>query len=220
VTILRSISLPLMLCILGCASQATGQNAPHSAPPDNRTHSTPPLPTGYGSLTQSDVALGVRNDDIEIRFVPLQRQLAPLMATDAYNALQGLVTANRARIDSVASRRGVAQPGLALVTFFGVRSNARFDPQILTLQIHNRVYQPLGTVPLSPRFTSGQLGMREQASAIYVYEEEIPVNDSFTYSYGSLVSSDWQIKQSLLDRERARVSARSRGGERGDTTGR
>jgi hypothetical protein len=202
----RRIQLALVLCLLGCASRAAGQDGQRSEA----------LPSGFGSLTQSDVALGVRSDDLEIRLIPLDRQLAPLMAPDAYQALRGLITANRLRIDSAAARGGVAQPGLALVTFFGVRPNVRFDPQILTLLIRTRVFQPLGVVPLSPRFTSGQLGVREQASAIYVFEEEIPVNDSFTFSYGSLTSSDWLTKQPLLDRERARVAARARG-QRPDT---
>ena len=59
--------------------------------------------------------------------------------------------------------------------------------------------------------------MREQASAIYLFEEDIPVDDSFTLSYGHLVSEDWQGKQPMLDRERARVSARAREQPR-DTT--
>ena len=204
----RSIQPVMVLFLLGCASRAAGQDGQRSAP----------LPLGYGSLTQSDVALGVRNDDIEIRLIPLHRELAPLMAPDAYRALRDLITANRPRIDSAAARGGVSQPGLALVTFFGVRPNVRFDPQILTLAIRNQVFQPLGVVALSPQFTSGQLGVREQASAIYVFEEDIPVTDSFTFSYGGLTSADWEGKQSLLDRERARVAARSRQ-ERRDTTG-
>ena len=38
----------------------------------------------------------------------------------------------------------------------------------------------------------------------------MPVNDSFSLSYGALTSEDWQNKQPILDRERARVSARAR----------
>ena len=79
--------------------------------------------------------------------------------------------------------RGISRPGLALVTFFGQRANARFDPQSLTLVTRNRVFQPLGIVPFTPRFTSQQLDVREQVSAIFLFEEDLPVNDSFTISY-------------------------------------
>jgi hypothetical protein len=120
------------------------------------------------------------------------------------------VETHRRAIDSVAARAGVAQPGLALVSFFGQRPDVRFDPQTLTLLVRNRVFRPLGVIPINPRFTSQQLGVREQASALYLFEEEIPVDDSFTLSYGAMSSEDWERKLPILDRERARVSARSR----------
>ena len=86
----------------------------------------------------------------------------------------------RAAIDSVANVSGVSRPGLALVTFFGQRANARFDPQTLTVMVRSREFRPLGIVPFSGRFTSQQLDVREQVSAIYLFEEDLPVNDSFT----------------------------------------
>ena len=195
-----------LLALLGCAAPARGQSG-------ERVRALP----GYGTLSQNDLALRVRNDDLEIRFIPLDHRVTRLLAPDAYQSIMGLVETNRRGIDSVASRAGVSQPGLALVSFFGLRPDVRFDAQTLTLLIRNRVFRPIGTIPLSLRFTSGQLGVRDQASAIYVFEESIPVDDSFTLSYGSLTSGDWQDKQSTLERERARVAARAREQPR-DTT--
>jgi hypothetical protein len=192
--------LAAVLVLLGCAGPATGQSGQRARP----------LPSGYGSLSQNDLALRVRNDDIEIRFVPLSPRVSPLLAPDAFQSLRGLIESNRRAIDSVASRAGVAQPGLALVSFFGQRPDARFDPQTLILLVRNRAFRPLGVIPLSAKFNSQQLGPREGASAIYLFEQEIPVDDSFTLSYGDLQSADWQSKQPILDRERARVAARSR----------
>lgn len=164
----------------------------------------------YGTLTQNDLALRIRNENLEIRFIPLDPRVTRLLANDAFQALRTLVENNRRALDSVASRAGVTEPGLALVSFFGQLQDTRFDPQTLTLLVRNRILRPLGVIPMNARFTSQQLGVREQASAIYLFEEEIPVNDSFTLSYGALTSEDWQNKQSLLDRERARVAARAR----------
>ena len=199
--------LATLLILLGCASTARGQSGDRPRP----------VPPGYGSLTQDDLALHLRNDELEIRFVPLDRRLAPLLASDAYQSLRSLLETHRRGIDSVAARAGVSQPGLALVSFFGLRSDVHFDSQTLTLLIRNRVVRPLGLIPLNGKFTSGQLGIREQASAIYLFDQEIPVNDSFTLSYGALTSPDWETKQPTLNRERARVAARARG-ERRDTT--
>lgn len=170
----------------------------------------PAVPVSYGTLNQDDLSLRVRNDDVEIRFIPLDPLVTRLLANDAFQSLRSLVMTRRRAIDSVASRAGVSEPGLALVSFFGLRPDTRFDPQTLTLLIRNRVFRPLGVIPISPKFNSQQLDAREQASAIYLFEEDIPVNDSFSLSYGALTSEDWQNKQPILDRERARVSARAR----------
>ena len=174
-------------------------------------------PVSYGTLNQNDLALRMQNDDLEIRFIPLDPEVTRLLANDAFQSLRSLVEGRRRAIDSVASRAGVSVPGLALVSFFGLRADSRFDPQTLTLLIRNRTFQPLGVIPITGKFSSQQLNAREQASAIYLFEEDIPVNDSFSLSYGALLSEDWQTKQSIIDRERARVSARAREQPR-DTT--
>jgi hypothetical protein len=175
------------------------------------------VPVSYGTLSQNDLALRVRNENLEIRFIPLDPLVMHLLANDAFQSLRSLVETRRRSIDSVASRAGVTKPGLALVSFLGNRPDTRFDPQTLTLLIRNRDFRPLGVIPLDSKFASQQLNAREQASAIYLFEEDIPVEDSFTLSYGTLVSDDWQTKQSLLNGERARVSARIRS-EKADPT--
>jgi hypothetical protein len=197
---------PLVI-VCGLAQEAAAQQAA-------------PLPTptvSYGTLKQNDLALRVRNEDLEIRFVPLDARVTRLLANDAFQSLRSLVQSRRRSIDSVASRAGVTEPGLALVSFYGLRSESRFDPQILIVRLRSRELQPLGIIPINARFTSNQLTQREQASAIYLFEEDLPVEDSFSLSYGALISDDWQTKQQLIDRERARVSARARKQPR-DTT--
>jgi hypothetical protein len=192
--------LGLVIALLGCAGRATGQSGERARP----------LPPGYGSLTQNDMALRMGNDDLDIRFIPLDPKIMPLLARDAFQSLRSLIETHRREIDSVAARAGVSQPGLALVSYFGQRPDVRFEPQTLSLLSRNREFRPLGIIALTPRFTSQQLGVRDQASALYLFTEEIPVDDSFTLSYGAMSSEDWQRKLPILDRERARVSARSR----------
>jgi hypothetical protein len=187
---------------------------------DAAAQSAAPLPVttvSYGTLNQNDLAIRLQSEDLDIRFIPLDAKVTRLLANDAFQTLRSLVEARRRSIDSVASRAGVTEPGLALVSFFGLRPNTRFDPQTLTLRLRNRALQPLGIIPINARFTSQQLNQREQASAIYLFEEDLPVDDSFTLSYGALISEDWRAKQPLIDRERARVSARSREQQRNPT---
>ena len=192
----------------------------YGLPDGAAAQSAAPLPVttvSHGTLNQNDLAIRVRNDDVEIRFIPLDAKVTRLLANDAFQSLRSLVETRRRSIDSVASRAGVTEPGLALVSFFGLRPDTRFDPQTLTVRLRNRALQPLGIIPINARFTSHQLDQREQTSAIYLFEEDLPVDDSFSLSYGALISEDWQTKQPLIDRERARVSARARAQPR-DTT--
>ena len=167
-------------------------------------------PGGYGSLTQADLALHIQTPDIDVRFVPLDARVTRLLTRDSWESLRSLVASRRAAIDSVANRSGISRPGLAFVSFFGQSPNARFDPQTLQVMVRSRELRPLGIVPFSGRFTSQQLNVREQVSAIYLYGEDLPVNDTFTISYAGQTSADWQDKQTRLDRERARVALRSR----------
>ena len=167
-------------------------------------------PPGFGSLKQSDLALNVRSDELEVRLVPLDQRATRLLARDAYESLESLVHSRRVAIDSVARIYGISSPGLALVTFFGGRGGARFDPSTLTLGIRNRVLRPRGVVPFSPRFSAQQLDLREQVSAIFVFDELLPVTDDFTFGYQGRTSESWGNKQRLLDRERGRVAARAR----------
>jgi hypothetical protein len=177
-------------------------------------------PGGFGSLTQSDLALQIRTGELDVRFVPLDARVTRLLARDSWESLRSLVASRRAAIDSVANMSGVSRPGLAFVSFFAQSANARFDPQTLTVLVRTRELRPLGIVPFSGRFTSQQLNVREQVSAIYLYAEDLPVNDTFTISYAGRTSDDWQDKQTTLDRERARVALRSRDGARDSVAGR
>lgn len=200
--------VPAALLAAGPATAQVGAGAGVNLPPG-----------GFGSLTQNDVALHIRTPDIEVRFVPLDARVTRLLARDSWESLRSVLESRRSAIDSVANMSGVSRPGLALVTFFGQRANARFDPQTLTVLARSREFRPLGIVPFSGRFTSQQLDVREQVSAIYLFEEDLPVNDSFSAVYAGQPSDDWQGKQRTLDRERARVALRERGSGR-DTTAR
>ncbi|MDQ3138372.1 MAG: hypothetical protein M3Q93_12410 [Gemmatimonadota bacterium] len=200
----------LLLCsavlLIGRAAPAVSQAGGGAAAP---------LPAGgYGSLTQNDLALRIQTPDLDVRFVPLDARVTRLLARDSWESLRSLVESRRAAIDSLANRSGVSRPGLALVTFHAQRTDARFDPQTLIVVVRNREFRPLAIVPFSGHFTSQQLDVREQVSGIYLYEEDLPVNDSFSLRYAGQRSDDWQGKQITLDRERARVALRARGGVR------
>lgn len=167
-------------------------------------------PAGYGTLSQDDVSLRLLVDDVEMRFLPLDERLLRLLAVDAYTSLHRLVTSNQPTIDSLSAASGVGSPGLVLITFFGLRRDARFDPQDVAVIIRNRLFRPLGIVPFTASFSSRQLDVRGQATAIYLFEARIPVFEPFTVSYGAKSSDAWQSLLQRLQREQARVAGRAR----------
>lgn len=187
--------------VAGCAH---AQVPDSTAKPDSAVTDTILEPV-YGRLNQNDIAIRMRNDEIDLRFVPLDQRLTSLLSRDGAQALDRLVDHNRAAIDSAGRDAGVTEPGLALVTFYGLKDGVRFDPQLVTISARGRLLRPLAIVPLSPKFGGGQLDARESTMAIYLYEELLPVWDPFTVSYGALTSADWSQRLPTLDRERQRL---------------
>jgi hypothetical protein len=172
-------------------------------------------PAGFGTLNQDDIALTLRQEDMEIRIVPLDERILRLVAPDTYASLHGILQSRSAQLDSIGRRSGVAVPGILFVTFFARRNGARFDPQNLNVVIRNQLYRAIGIVPYSSNFNSQQLDVRQQASGILLFEQTLPVYEPFAVSYGA-TSSDWEGKLVRIQRERGRVMGR---GVRRDSAG-
>jgi hypothetical protein len=166
------------------------------------------LPVGLGSLSQDDLAVRLRTDALEVRFVPLDERMIRLLAPDAYRSLHALRIRERARIDSVAREAGFSAPSAVLVSFYARQPGARIQPELLTVGVRSRQLYPLGIIPMSASFSSQQLELRQPATAIYLYEEQLPIAEPFTVSYGGVTSNEWQRKLPTLERERARIGSR------------
>lgn len=174
-------------------------------------------PPGYGSLKQDNVSLRLRGSEIEVRFLPLDERLIRLLAPDAYQSLHGLVQSRRVAIDSAARENNLTRPGLALVSFFALRSAAQFDPDLVNLSYRNQLMRPEAIVPYTGNFTGRQLDVRLQATAIYLFEEPLPVFEKFELTYGS-ASAEWGDEVlRKIGVERVRVQSRA-GADRPDTT--
>ncbi len=191
----------LIGALLGGTSLAHSQ----TTDPDSTANA---LPIGQGRLSQDAITLRFGTGSLDIRILPLEEGLLRLLSVDSYRALTSLVEEYRPRVDTIASSRGIRQPGLALVTFYGLAPNTRFDPQLLTLLSRNQFYRPIGVLPLSASFSNQQLDVRGQASAIFLFEQPIPVLEAFTVNYVSASTSEWERKLSRINAERARILGR------------
>jgi len=180
-----------------------------TAGPPVRLTAQDTLPGGYGSLRRDDIAVRLASDQLDIQVLPLDEQVIRLLAPDTYRSLTDLVRTRQAAIDSLAAR-----PTLVLVTFYGLVPQARFSPEDLNLTSRGVLLRPIGIVPLSPRWNSYLLEAREQAVAIYLFDEGLSFREDLTVSYQGLSTGSWSRSVRLLDQERARVRARARAATR------
>ena len=187
-----------------------------TAQPPVRLTAQDSLPAGYGTLRRDDIAVRLTTDNLQIQVLPLDEQVIRLLAPDTYGSLTDLVARRRAAIDALAAQAGVAHPSLVMVTFYGLVPQARFSPEDLNLASRGRLFRPVGIVPLSPRWSSNLLDAREQAVAIYLFDEGISFREDLTVSYQGLANDSWSRSVRSLDQERARVRARARAGTRPD----
>ena len=167
-------------------------------------------PPGLGRLSQDQISITLQQGDLQIRFLPLDQRVLRLLAPDGYASLSAILRSRKASVDSIAQRNGIANPGVALVTFFAQRTNVNFQPQDLFVDVRNQVYRPIAILPYSPGFSNQQIQTRGQASGFYVFELPIPVLEAFQVGYGSTVSNGWSDALPTMQRERDRVILRWR----------
>jgi hypothetical protein len=167
------------------------------------------LPPGFGTLKRDDIVVRFATGTIEIQCLPLDEQVIRLLATDTYKSLTQLMQSRQDDITAAAARAGVVKPTLLLVTFYGLVPQARFNPEDLNISSRGRLFRPAGIVPLSPTWGSYQLDARQQAVAIYLFEDGITFRESMSVSYQGLTNESWGRALRLLDQERSRVRARA-----------
>jgi hypothetical protein len=167
------------------------------------------IPAGYGTLRRDDIVAQFSTGTLQIQVLPLDQQVIRLLAPDTYRSLNELIRSRSADIAAAAQRAGTERPTLVMVTFFGIVPQARFAPEELNITSRGRLFRPIGIIPLSPTWSSFQLDARQQAAAIYVFEQGISVREEMTISYQGLSSDAWSRSIRLLDQERARVKARA-----------
>ena len=163
------------------------------------------LPVGYGTLKRDDILVKLDTDALQLQVLPLSEQVIRLLAPDTYRSLAALIRSKRGAIDTLGQRGGVPHPTLVLVTFIGLVPQARFTPDDVNLTSRGRLFRPVAIVPLSPTWASYQIDARQQAIAIYLFDEGISVREQLTVSYQGLSSDAWSRSILTLERERARV---------------
>lgn len=180
-----------------------------SACAPNRLPAQDSLPAGFGTLRRDDIVVRLTTGQVEVQILPLDEQVIRLLAPDTYQSLTSLLQSRQAEIADAASRAGVDQPTLVMVSFFGVVPQARFTPEDVNISSRGRLFRPVSIVPITPTWSSYQLDARQQAVAIYLFEPGIGVREQLSVSYEGRTSDTWSRSVRLLERERARVLSRA-----------
>lgn len=167
------------------------------------------VPAGFGSLRRDDIVLRFATDQLQLQLLPLDERVIRLLAPDTYRSLAQLLESRRADVADAAQRAGLSSPTLVLVTFYGQAPGARFTPEDVQLQNRGQLYRPRAIVPLSPTWTSLQLDQRQQAVAIYLYDDGISWFEDLSASYQDSPAGSWSHSVRVLQQERARVRARA-----------
>lgn len=201
-------SIPFGAAVLGVAvacSPAPAHLVAQGPPPTG----SDTVPAGFGSLRRDDIVLRFATDQLQLQLLPLDERVIRLLAPDTYHSLEQLIESRRTDVTDAAQRAGLSRPTLVLVTFYGLAPGARFTPEDVQLQNRGRLFRPVGIVPLSSAWNPLQLDQRQQAVAIYLYDEGISWFDDVSASYPGSPQASWSRSVRLLQEERARVQARA-----------
>lgn len=214
-----AIALVVVAIVVGaCASGLPPVDDAHPgaviAPADDTTGKGS-VPPGYGTLRQDELAIRLELQGLIVRAIPLDESLIRLLTADSYRALRELQESNKESIAAVTRRRGGQAPDLWYVSFYGVAPDIHFSPMELIITSSGRNFRALEVIPLSSGFGEQRLRQRETQSALYLYDEEVDLDQPLTVTFQDQQSASWEQILTRIERERALVRARaSRSGER------
>ena len=200
---MRSASLAALV-VVGACLPGTHAGAQAAAP----VGLGDTVPAGFGTLRRDDITLRFATTQLQLQILPLDERVIRLLAPDTYQSLEQLIQSKQKDLADAARSLSVTNPALVLVTFYGQAPGARFTPEDVQLQARGRLFRPQAQVPLSPTWGTLQLDLRQQAVAIYLFEDGLTWSEDASASYQGTEAS-WSHSFQILQQERARVRARA-----------
>jgi len=198
----------LAAIVAACASAPTSGAAP--APPTalpaghvaRDSMSATLIPAGLGTVRQDSISIVLQPEGVRVTAIPLDESVIRVLASDSYRYLHTTLENKRQQIMQRAAMRGVREPRVWYVRFYGLAPDARFVPTDLTVTS--------GVIPLTPGFGTQRLQPREQQAALLLFEEGLDVSQPLVVAMGSQRNTDWEtILLRTIDPERAAIRARA-----------
>ena len=201
-------ALLLSAACAGGTSTAAGQQG-GNAPITDDTTGRANVPVGFGTLRQDEIAIRLELQGLIVRAIPLDENLIRLLTPDSYRALRELQESNKQSIAAVTRRTGGRSPDLWYVSFYGVEPDVHFSPMELVITSGGRDFRSLEVLPLSSGFGEQRLRQRETQSAIYLFDENIDLDQPLSVTFQNVRNDMWEQILTRVERERALVRARA-----------
>lgn len=212
---LLGVVLTGVLVACGGGAPATPTTVPAPAPARRDSTASGLIPPGFGTLRQDDISIVLEGDGFRASLLPLDEAVIRLLAPDSYRGLRNLLDSKRQQIMQRASARGMRDPRVWQVRFFGRAPDARFLPTDITLTSGGREYRPIDVVGVSAGFSEQRLQPRDTQIGLLVFEEGLDVSQAVVVTMGAARNSDWDNAPgkilTRLDTERASARARAAG---------
>lgn len=201
------------LLVVGCTGQAATSAAPVLPPGPITQDSTAStlVPANFGSLRQDDISIVLQPSGIRATALPLDEPVLRVLATDSYRTLRNILESRRAEIVQRARTRGMREPRVWYLKFYGLVPNARFIPTDLTITSGGRDYRPFDVIPLTDGFGSQRLQPRETQQGLLLFDDAVDVSQPLIVTMGAERNTQWSNEDILgrIDAERARIRART-----------
>ena len=169
------------------------------------------IPAGFGTLRQDDISIKLQLSDVLVKLVPLDESVIRTLSQDSYHTLREIADSRRAAIARLAAQHGLQRGSVWYVQFYGLAPEARFSPLELTVTAVGHDYRPVEVLPLTPGFGEQRLKLRDNQSALYMFEDAIDVNQPLVVSLSGQQTSSWSITLQAIERERAQIRSRAQG---------
>jgi hypothetical protein len=206
-----------MSSLIVCAGAACGGTtpAPQTARPTERPLEVPrdtaQIPVGLGTLRQEDIAIVLQPEGggVHAEAFPLDEGVLRTLAPDSYKTLRARLEASRSQIAQRAAMRGIRNPRVWFMRFYGLAPDARFVPTDITLSSGGREFRPFDVIPISAGFGTQRLQPRETQTGLLLFDEGLDVGQPLVVTMGSERNTDWDGILRRIDAERAAIRGRA-----------
>jgi hypothetical protein len=167
----------------------------------------PELPVGLGTLRQNEISMYLRRGELQVRVTPLDESVIGVTAPDTYERLSALA---RGHQEIFRERTGSAVPfHLFLISLYTESVEVTFEPEALTIVNRGLRYRPVAIRAVTPGWETRRIVPRQTLLAIYAFTNDLDLERDVEVEYLEVRSRDWAEILIGIQREQARMRART-----------